>query len=31
MKFQLDSIADHRNTPGVPWINGFGLRAAYDF
>jgi phosphate-selective porin OprO/OprP len=33
MKVQLNYIAEHRNTPGVPpgWINGFGLRAAYDF
>jgi phosphate-selective porin OprO/OprP len=33
MKVQLNYIAEHRDTPGVPqgWINGFGLRAAYDF
>jgi phosphate-selective porin OprO/OprP len=33
MKVQLNYIAEHRNTPGVTpgWINGFGLRAAYDF
>jgi phosphate-selective porin OprO/OprP len=33
MKFQLNYIAEHRDAPGVPigWINGFGLRAAYDF
>ena len=33
MKVQLNYIAEHRNTPGVPegWINGIGLRAAYDF
>ncbi len=33
MKVQLNYIAEHRSTPGVPegWINGFGLRAAYDF
>jgi phosphate-selective porin OprO/OprP len=33
MKVQLNYIAEHRDMPGVPvgWINGFGLRAAYDF
>ncbi len=33
MKVQLNYIAEHRNTPGatVGWINGVGLRAAYDF
>ena len=33
MKFQLNYIAEHRNVPGVPvgWINGVGMRAAYDF
>jgi phosphate-selective porin OprO/OprP len=33
MKFQLNYIAEHRNQPGVPvgWINGVGMRAAYDF
>jgi phosphate-selective porin OprO/OprP len=33
MKVQLNYIAEHRDTPGVPpgWINGIGLRAAYDF
>jgi phosphate-selective porin OprO/OprP len=33
MKFQLNYILEHRNMPGVAqgWINGFGLRAAYDF
>jgi phosphate-selective porin OprO/OprP len=33
MKFQLNYIAEHRDTPGVPvgWINGVGFRAAYDF
>ena len=33
MKFQLNYIAEHRDQPGVPvgWINGFGLRAAFDF
>jgi phosphate-selective porin OprO/OprP len=33
MKFQLNYIVEHRNMPGVTpgWINGLGLRAAYDF
>jgi phosphate-selective porin OprO and OprP len=33
MKVECNYIAEHRNTPGVPegWINGIGLRAAYDF
>jgi phosphate-selective porin OprO/OprP len=34
MKVQLNYIAEHRtDTPGVTdgWINGIGLRAAYDF
>ena len=33
MKCQFNYIVEHRNMPGVPegWINGFGLRAGYDF
>jgi phosphate-selective porin OprO and OprP len=33
MKFQLNYIAENRDMPGVPpgWINGVGVRAAYDF
>ncbi len=33
MKIQLNTIAEHRDTAGVPvgWINGVGLRASYDF
>jgi hypothetical protein len=33
MKVQFNYVAEHRNQPGatVGWINGFGLRAAYDF
>jgi phosphate-selective porin OprO/OprP len=33
MKVQFNYILEHRNTPDVPvgWINGFGVRAAYDF
>ena len=33
MKVQFNYIAEHRDQPGatVGWINGFGLRAAYDF
>jgi phosphate-selective porin OprO/OprP len=33
MKVQLNYIAEHRDTPGVPvgWINGVGVRVAYDF
>jgi phosphate-selective porin OprO/OprP len=33
MKVQLNYVAEHRDTPGVTpgWINGIGLRAAYDF
>jgi phosphate-selective porin OprO/OprP len=33
MKLQCNYIAEHRDTPGVTpgWINGVGLRAAYDF
>jgi phosphate-selective porin OprO/OprP len=33
MKVQCNYIVEHRDMPGVPpgWINGFGLRAAYDF
>jgi phosphate-selective porin OprO/OprP len=33
MKFQFNYILEHRDMPGVAqgWINGFGLRAAYDF
>jgi phosphate-selective porin OprO/OprP len=33
MKCQLNYIVEHRDTPGVTpgWINGFGVRVAYDF
>jgi phosphate-selective porin OprO and OprP len=33
MKFQLNYILEHRDMPNVAqgWINGIGLRAAYDF
>jgi phosphate-selective porin OprO/OprP len=33
MKVQCNYIAEHRDMPGVTpgWINGVGLRAAYDF
>jgi len=33
MKVECNYIAEHRDTPGVPvgWINGVGVRAAYDF
>jgi len=34
MKVQFNYIAEHRDTPqaGVNgWINGIGIRAAYDF
>ncbi len=33
MKVQWNYIAEHRDTPGVTpgWINGVGVRAAYDF
>jgi phosphate-selective porin OprO/OprP len=33
MKIQFNYIAEHRDQPGVTpgWINGFGIRAAYDF
>jgi phosphate-selective porin OprO/OprP len=33
MKVQLNYILEHRDMPGVAqgWINGIGLRAAYDF
>jgi phosphate-selective porin OprO/OprP len=33
MKVQFNYIAEHRDQPGaaVGWINGFGIRAAYDF
>jgi phosphate-selective porin OprO/OprP len=33
MKLQLNLLAEYRNTPGVPagWIEGLGLRAAFDF
>jgi phosphate-selective porin OprO/OprP len=33
MKLQFNYIAERRDMPGtaVGWINGFGLRAAYDF
>ncbi len=33
MKVQLNYVVEHRDTPGVTpgWINGVGLRAAYDF
>jgi phosphate-selective porin OprO/OprP len=33
MKFQFNYIAEYRDMPGVPpgWINGVGMRAAYDF
>jgi phosphate-selective porin OprO/OprP len=33
MKVQLNYIAEHREVPGLPvgWINGFGVRAGYDF
>jgi phosphate-selective porin OprO/OprP len=33
MKVQFNYIAEHRDQPGVTpgWINGFGIRGAYDF
>jgi phosphate-selective porin OprO/OprP len=33
MKVQLNSIAEYRDQPGVApgWINGVGMRAAFDF
>jgi phosphate-selective porin OprO/OprP len=33
MKVQLNYILEHRDMPGVAvgWINGIGVRAAYDF
>ena len=33
MKCQLNYSAEHRDMPGVTpgWINGFGVRVAYDF
>jgi hypothetical protein len=33
MKLQFNYVLEHRNMPGVAvgWINGLGLRAAYDF
>lgn len=33
MKVQLNYVAEHRDQPGVAqgWINGVGVRAAYDF
>ena len=33
MKCQLNYIAEHRDAPGVTpgWINGVGVRVAYDF
>jgi phosphate-selective porin OprO/OprP len=33
MKCQLNYIVEHRDVPGVAvgWINGFGVRVAYDF
>ena len=33
MKVQCNYIAEHRDMPGVTpgWINGLGIRAAYDF
>ncbi len=33
MKVQFNYVAEHRNQTGatVGWINGFGIRAAYDF
>jgi phosphate-selective porin OprO/OprP len=33
MKVQFNYVAEHRNVPGVTpgWINGLGIRAAYDF
>jgi len=33
MKFQLNYIAEYRDMSGVPpgWINGVGVRVAYDF
>jgi phosphate-selective porin OprO/OprP len=33
MKVQFNYIAQHRDQPGVTpgWINGFGIRGAYDF
>jgi hypothetical protein len=33
MKVQLNYIAERRDMPGtaVGWINGIGMRAAYDF
>jgi hypothetical protein len=33
MKVQFNYIAEHRDQPGVTpgWINGLGVRAAYDF
>jgi hypothetical protein len=33
MKTQFNYIAEHRDQLGAPpgWINGLGVRAAYDF
>jgi phosphate-selective porin OprO/OprP len=33
MKLQFNYVVEHRNMPGVAvgWINGLGIRAAYDF
>lgn len=33
MKFQFNYVLEHRDQPGVAvgWINGFGMRLAYDF
>jgi hypothetical protein len=33
MKFQLNYVLEHRDVPrvAVGWVNGFGVRAAYDF
>lgn len=33
MKIQFNGLAEYRDTPGVPagWIQGFGVRAAFDF
>jgi hypothetical protein len=34
MKFQLNYVLEHRDAPQdvvAGWINGFGVRGAYDF
>jgi hypothetical protein len=33
MKLQFNFIAEHRDAPGVTpgWINGVGVRVAFDF